>query len=198
MSDLAFNDREGFNIQLPSAGPEGSKDVNFDVMLQILSDDSDVLPEDPTNPLLAGEGRSLRHTRVETRSIPDQVGDARNGRIAKAESGEALANPHGHVSTDHTQIVQDFILESLACSAMKDREEDVIEAHGKTLDWLFSAKPGIAADGPVANFPTWRRGDQSIFWVNGKAGSGNQRLCDSFSTTKRPWKSLGNGQARDF
>ena len=77
-----FNDREGFNIQLSSTGPTGKKDANFDVMLQILSDHSDVLPEDPTNPLLAGEGRLLRHTRVETRSIPDQVGDARNGRIA--------------------------------------------------------------------------------------------------------------------
>ncbi|KAM0805843.1 hypothetical protein BDR22DRAFT_778621, partial [Usnea florida] len=89
-----------------------------------------------------------------------------------------------------TQIVQDFILESLAFSAMKDREEDVIEAHGETLDWLFIAKPGIAADGPVADFPTWLRGDQSIFWVNGKAGSGKSTLMRFIFNNKKTFKEL--------
>ena len=169
---------------------EGKKDVNSNVMLHILSGDSNVLLENPTNPLPAAEGRSLRHTLVETRPIPDQVGGARNGRTDKEESGEAPANLHGHFSTDHTQIVQDFILESLSFSAMKDREEDVIEAHGKTLDWLFSAKPGTAADEPVANFPTWLRGGQSIFWVNGKAGSGKSTLMRFIFNTKKTFEEL--------
>ena len=187
---MVFNDRKGFDIQQPSAGPKGKEDVNFDVMLQILSNESNVLPEDPKNSLAAAEGPPLSHTRVQTRPIPDQVGGARNGTTAEAQSGEALANPHGHGLTDHTQIIQDFILESLAFSAMKDREEDVIEAHGETLDWLFSAKPGTAADDPVVSFPTWLRGDQSIFWVNGKAGSGKSTLMRFIFNNNKTFEEL--------
>ena len=190
MSDLVFNGRKDFIIQQPSAGLEGRKHVNSDVMLHILSGNSNVLLEYPQTPLPAAEGLSLRHTRVETRPIPDQVGGVSNGRTAKAESGEALGNPHGHGSTDHTQIVQEFILESLVFSAMKDREEDVIEAHGETLDWLFSGKPGTAADEPVANFPVWLRGDQSIFWVNGKAGSGKSTLMRFMFNNKKTFEEL--------
>ena len=164
--------------------------MNFNVILHILSGDSNVLLEDPTDPLPAAEGPSLRHARVETRPIADQVGNVGSRSAAKVESDEALANPHGHGSTDHTQIVQDFVLESLAFSAMKDREEDVVEAHGETLDWLFGAKPGPAADVPVASFPTWLRGDQSIFWVNGKAGSGKSTLMRFMFNNRKTFEEL--------
>lgn len=76
---------------------------------------------------------------------------------------------------------------------MKDREEDVVEAHGKTLDWLFSepnSKPDSAANKSVANFLTWLRGNQSIFWVNGKAGSGKSTLMRFIFNHRKTFEEL--------
>ena len=192
MSDLVFNRRTGFDVQQSTAGQKGNDDVNFHVMLHILSGDSNVLLENPKNTPPAAEGQSLSHSSVETGLIADPIEDANDRSTVKTERGEAIANPHEHGSTDHIQVVQDFILESLAFTAMKDREEDVVEAHGETLDWLFSgsdSKPGSAAK-PAANFPTWLRGDQSIFWVNGKAGSGKSTLMRFIFNHKKTFEEL--------
>ena len=193
VSDLHFNRRTDLDIQQVTAEWKETKDVNVDVILQILSGDSDVLLRDPKNPTSAAEGQSLTVSDAETCPTAGLLEDTSGRSAVKRESNDAIANQNEHRSTDHIQIVQDFILESLAFSAMKDREEDVVEAHGETLDWLFGGsdtRHGSAADKPAVNFPTWLRDDQSIFWVNGKAGSGKSTLMRYIFQNKRTFKEL--------
>ena len=193
MSDLHFDRRTHLDVQQLTAEWNGENDVNFDVILHILSRDSDVLLRGPKNPTSVAEGRSLTVSNVETCLTAGPVEDADGRSTVKGQSDEAIANQNGYRSIDHIQIVQDFILESLAFTAMKDREEDVVEAHGETLDWLFGgsdSRPGSAADKPAANFPTWLRDDQSIFWVNGKAGSGKSTLMRYIFHHKKTFKEL--------
>ena len=168
------------------------EDVNIHVMLQILSGDSNVLLERPTVPTSAAEGQSLSLSSVKTGPVGKPLEDVNGNSTVDIVSGEGIDSSNHHRLTDHIQIVQDFILESLAFSAMKDREEDVVEAHKETLDWLFgesNPKPGAK---PAANFPRWLRDDQSIFWVNGKAGSGKSTLMRYIFNHKKTFEELRN------
>ena len=175
------------------AEQEKDEDMNAHVMLHILSGDSNVLLESPIVPTSAAEGQSLSLPSVETHPSAKPLDDDNGRNKMEEERGEAIENPNKLHLTDHIQIVQDFILESLAFSAMKDREEDVVEAHKETLDWLFDesiSKPGSDADKPAANFPRWLKNDQSIFWVNGKAGSGKSTLMRYIFNHKKTFEEL--------
>ena len=92
------------------------------------------------------------------------------------------------------EILEDFILDSLAYKSMRDREEEVTEAHSKTLQWVFARSP---TDGTFRHpFATWLASAGSasepglndarlssgpspngpIYWVSGKPGSGKSTL----------------------
>ena len=49
---------------------------------------------------------------------------------------------------------------------------EVSESHPRTFDWMFkeNAKPGCDS------FQAWLAGDEHVFWINGKAGSGKGTL----------------------
>ncbi|MCJ1242802.1 hypothetical protein MMC14_010811 [Varicellaria rhodocarpa] len=86
------------------------------------------------------------------------------------------------VLASKNSILQDFLLESLSFTAMKDREEEVSEAHQNTFGWIFD-NAGVnptreARMKPGSNFLQWLRHDQEggIYWINGKAGSGKSTL----------------------
>ncbi|KAM0426374.1 hypothetical protein ACHAPT_008420 [Fusarium lateritium] len=77
-------------------------------------------------------------------------------------------------------IINDFILESLAYSSMRDREEEVTEAHSRTLEWIFDASllSQPLRDSFRESFATWLRTDElgPIYWITGKPGSGKSTL----------------------
>lgn len=152
----------------------------------------DRLPERPAYRFIGfiRSGDCLQAAKTSTTSVSETLVKANRTAIRRDANSNRAEHFRGHGSTDHTEIVQDFIWESLAFTAMKDREEDVVEAHGETLDWLFSAKHGSAADEPVASFPTWLRGDQSIFWVNGKPGSGKSTLMRFLLNNRKTFEEL--------
>ncbi|KAJ4160215.1 hypothetical protein NW754_003339 [Fusarium falciforme] len=77
-------------------------------------------------------------------------------------------------------IINDFILESLAYSSMRDREDEVTEAHSRTLEWIFDDSPLTQ---PLRNafrdsFTTWLKTNElgPIYWITGKPGSGKSTL----------------------
>ncbi|KAJ3465065.1 hypothetical protein MRS44_005723 [Fusarium solani] len=77
-------------------------------------------------------------------------------------------------------IINDFILESLAYSSMRDREDEVTEAHSRTLEWIFDDSPLTQ---PLRNafrdsFTAWLKTNElgPIYWITGKPGSGKSTL----------------------
>ncbi len=73
------------------------------------------------------------------------------------------------------EVLEDFILDTLAYKSMRDREEEVASAHAKTFEWIFEPEP----DGNLRHhFATWLETDKlgPIYWVNGKPGSGKSTL----------------------
>jgi hypothetical protein len=60
------------------------------------------------------------------------------------------------------------ILESLRTTTMKDREHQIEQAHSHTYEWVFTSEK--------SGFRKWMEGDDSIFWIKGKPGSGKSTL----------------------
>lgn len=74
-------------------------------------------------------------------------------------------------------IVDGFILASLRFLTIHHREEAICEAHRKTCLWIFKSGSQSTIDSrPWSNFVNWLLNDGSIYWINGKAGSGKSTL----------------------
>jgi ABC-type lipoprotein export system ATPase subunit len=70
--------------------------------------------------------------------------------------------------------IQNIILESLRFPTMRDRYEDIEDAHAETFKLIFQ-EAGYE-DKPWDNFSRWLRSGDSIYWISGKAGSGKSTL----------------------
>jgi NACHT domain len=72
-------------------------------------------------------------------------------------------------------LLEDFILDKLAYKSMRDREEEVAEAHRKTFEWIFKQQTG---GGRNHQFTTWLATDElgPIYWISGKPGAGKSTL----------------------
>jgi chromatin segregation and condensation protein Rec8/ScpA/Scc1 (kleisin family) len=64
--------------------------------------------------------------------------------------------------------------ESLSFPVMTDREDDIAEAELATFDWIFE-KPR-SEERPWSSFQEWLFSGDSLYWINGKAGSGKSTL----------------------
>ncbi|KAI4157981.1 MAG: hypothetical protein LQ342_007841 [Letrouitia transgressa] len=147
-----------------------------------MSGESSILLQEDRHLISSTEGTAERKQHLQYSVLDTEA----PGYVDK-EIGDAVAEGEEKLSSDHVAIIEDFILESLIFSAMKDREEQVIEAHTNTFDWLFSESKH---DGSAAHFSTWLRGKDSIFWVNGKAGSGKSTLMRFIGGHKKTVKNL--------
>jgi hypothetical protein len=97
-------------------------------------------------------------------------------------------NPAEDAFTDKSNLLQDFILENLSFASMRDREEDVAEAHHKTFEWIFTDENSTRVG---SNFLQWLKEDnEGIYWINGKAGSGKSTLMRFIHNHKRTVKQL--------
>jgi hypothetical protein len=85
---------------------------------------------------------------------------------------------------DKTSILEEFFLESLTFMTMKDREEEVPEAHRNTFDWILNQNSSLSQDDSDLpskhdnEFVHWLQHDHEsgVYWINGKAGSGKSTL----------------------
>jgi len=83
-------------------------------------------------------------------------------------------DPAKDVVTDKAKLLQEFILENLSFASMRDREEEVAEAHRKTFEWIFDSQDSNKVG---SNFLQWLKDDNEIiYWINGKAESGKSAL----------------------
>lgn len=72
--------------------------------------------------------------------------------------------------------VEAGILETLRFAKMSTRYEEVTEAHRSTFEWLFRGDIDGTQTQRWDSFTKWLRSGDSIYWVNGKAGSGKSTL----------------------
>ncbi|KAK7723026.1 hypothetical protein SLS63_009055 [Diaporthe eres] len=66
------------------------------------------------------------------------------------------------------------VLNSLWFSKMSDRFDDIKPAHEKTFEWVFTSPKDEKST--TCTFMDWMKGDNGIYWVNGRAGSGKSTL----------------------
>ena len=75
------------------------------------------------------------------------------------------------------------LLASLYFSQFDARREEVRDAHLQTFEWIFDDS-GQAVY-PWYNFVEWLKGKSSLYWVNGKAGSGKSTLMNFICADER-------------
>ncbi|KAF8851727.1 hypothetical protein BDZ45DRAFT_808104 [Acephala macrosclerotiorum] len=66
------------------------------------------------------------------------------------------------------------ILESLSYPCMTDRYEDILQAHPKIFDWIYSDTKTWQL--PWSDFRKWLADDGGLYWIHGKVGSGKSTL----------------------
>lgn len=68
------------------------------------------------------------------------------------------------------------VLKNLWYPTIKERFEEVSEAHQKTFNWVFQSHNENTMNIQSSNFVKWLRHDGGLYWINGKAGSGKSTL----------------------
>ncbi|KAF9478915.1 hypothetical protein BDN70DRAFT_921597 [Pholiota conissans] len=89
-------------------------------------------------------------------------------RASKTIIGQS---PAYDTESERYAMLRDFLLDSLAFTAMSDREEQVTEAYSETFDWIYR-------DDTHA-FKSWLKADDasgSMYWITGLPGSGKSTL----------------------
>lgn len=77
------------------------------------------------------------------------------------------------------EILEDFILDGLAFSSMRDRQEEVTAAHRRTFEWIFGERSKNTETNAFGNhFTSWLTTNDlgPIYWITGKPGSGKSTL----------------------
>lgn len=93
-------------------------------------------------------------------------------------------------------LLYDFILESLAYKSMHDREEEVVQAHRKTFEWVFTDDANRSSSsittGAKSGLSTWFAQDTlgPIYWITGKPGSGKSTFMRFLFHHKRTARNL--------
>ncbi|OAA69638.1 hypothetical protein ISF_02908 [Cordyceps fumosorosea ARSEF 2679] len=110
--------------------------------------------------------------------------DGRRGGAKEPRSGleTPTRGPRGEVAPE---VLHDFILEALAYKSMRDREDEVTEAHASTFDWVF-------ADGEHG-LKTWLSTADAgpVYWITGKPGSGKSTFMRHLSRHEATARCLG-------
>ncbi|KAK4446194.1 hypothetical protein QBC34DRAFT_412097 [Podospora aff. communis PSN243] len=86
-----------------------------------------------------------------------------------------LAHLCQHVNTVDIKIFARRLLEDLSFWELEDRHERIPAAHEKTFRWILQpSAPNQPRQG--VDFIDWLEGDEEMFWITGKAGSGKSTL----------------------
>ena len=87
----------------------------------------------------------------------------------QAEIIQAVTQKQNREQRKDDQRRQNAILEHLSFPTMEVRYETIDPAHTETFAWIFN--------GGAFGFSDWLEGtDESLYWINGKAGSGKSTL----------------------
>ena len=91
-----------------------------------------------------------------------------------AEHEKTRATIIAAMSKNETAKVQDMMLNSLRFPEMRDRYQEISEAHVRTFKWIFDDSHGTAKR--WSNLADWLQHGDGVYWINGKAGSGKSTL----------------------
>jgi hypothetical protein len=95
-----------------------------------------------------------------------------NGSSKTIEESMIQDSAHG-LATKLAEIESE-VWNSLTFPIMTDREDEIADAELKTFDWIFELPR--SKDRPWDNFLKWLETGDSLYWINGKAGSGKSTL----------------------
>ena len=70
------------------------------------------------------------------------------------------------------------VLNSLAFSAIFEREERILRPHSNTFEWIFKTRNDCS---PWTSLPDWVDSDSKIYWISGKPGSGKSTVSTNKS-----------------
>lgn len=148
-------------------------------LLELATQWKQIRPEDEINRLL--------QKLFSLRPLPDDAKPQDDPLSADAETMTLSA------SSTPASVVTDFILESLSFKSMKNREEEVAEAHRNTFDWIFKYSFGDASGSELGDqFTKWLQTGElgNIYWITGKPGSGKSTIMRYISEHKTTAKML--------
>ena len=80
------------------------------------------------------------------------------------------------------------LLDNLMFADIFSRQEQILDAHKKTFDWIFkdSPKPENTHASKDTNYSDWLQGSaDKIYWIYGKAGSGKSILMSFLAQDER-------------
>ncbi|KAK3678826.1 hypothetical protein LTR78_001279 [Recurvomyces mirabilis] len=122
-------------------------------------------------------------------ALPSMLAHVRRG--AKNENiGEAVASKLQRLMRQaHTLKACQRVLESLQFSEINNRQEDIVEAHAKTFQWIYE-KAGFG-------YTKWATEKDGIFWITGKPGSGKSTLIKYLMQQPRTTELLQRWAGRD-
>ena len=83
-----------------------------------------------------------------------------------------LSNTQDQFYKDYANRFRHGLLQSLKYQEMDGRSERVANAHPQTFEWIFSN----ASEEELPSFVQFLEGDQRLYWITGKPGSGKSTL----------------------
>lgn len=96
-------------------------------------------------------------------------------KLGNRETGIFNVLMSKHLSQQSHDAIQRQLIEQLYHSDLHDRERRVPLAHHNTFQWLFKHKEDPTSQ-PWASMTEWLQGNESVYWITGKAGSGKSTL----------------------
>lgn len=111
--------------------------------------------------------------------------DKKNWQLKTKQDMEMFSTYFSESTEKHRdQLQQRRILEHLRFSDFASRYEQIEEAHKKTFEWIFKNPCARSSSSSSQNdssrsqigFVDWLQGDENLFWITGKPGSGKSTL----------------------
>lgn len=93
-------------------------------------------------------------------------------RMMQQKKGEGAVLTSRLIEVSSMDIANS-VLGHLQFVGIDDRHEEVEKNFSETFEWAYS---DLKSDRPWTNLSSWLQGDNSIYWVCGKAGSGKSTL----------------------
>jgi hypothetical protein len=115
-----------------------SLDPDMKEVVEMLLGNCSMFPEHLASPIPPVSERNL-DTLLQDSTVMLQAVQIRDKPEAKKPPVPPW-DPAKDALTDKANLLQEFMLESLSFASMRDREEEVAEAHRKTFEWIFATE----------------------------------------------------------
>ena len=104
----------------------------------------------------------------------EQTNEVVKSESANTQSG--IRDLKSVIQTSHRDAERQALIHSFSFDGMFAREASIHPAAKNTYGWVLESEP--PTDLPFDSFVDWLQGDQPLYWVSGKAGSGKSTLIN--------------------